>query len=65
MGGELMMEKDISEAKDQDLVASLEAIQKAAQLARKIAIQTDTAIVVMRDQKIEKISAQQLREEIL
>lgn len=55
--------KDISEAKNPDLRASLAAIQRAAESARQIAIQTDTAIVVVRDGQRVRITAEQLRRE--
>ncbi len=56
-----MKTKDISQAKDQDLRASMAALQRAAESARRTAIQTDTAIVVKRDGKLVRISAQELR----
>jgi hypothetical protein len=56
-----MKTKDISQAKDQDLRTSMAAMQRAAESARKTAIQTDTAIVVKRDGKLVRISAQELR----
>jgi len=61
MGGKRMKTKDISQAKDQDLRTSMAALQRAAESARKTAIQTDTAIVVKRDGKLVRISAQELR----
>ncbi len=57
-----MKAKDISEAKDQDLRASMAALQRAAESARKTAIQTDTGIVIQRDGKLVRISAQELRQ---
>lgn len=53
---------DISIAKDPDLRASMAAMQRAAELARKTAIQTDTGIVIVRDGQIVHISAQELRQ---
>lgn len=53
---------DISIAKDPDLRASMVAMQRAAELARKVAIQTDTGIVIVRDGQIVHISAQELRQ---
>ena len=44
-----MNANDISQAKDPDLRASLGALRRAAQLARKIAIQTETSLVVVTD----------------
>jgi len=57
-----MRKKDLSEAKNPDIRNSLAAMQRAAKLARKIAIQTNTALVVVRDNKIVHIPAEQLRE---
>jgi hypothetical protein len=56
-----MNTKDISKAKDPDVRASLAALQRAAQLARKTAIQTDTEIVIVKDGKMVRISAEELR----
>ncbi|MDR2861913.1 MAG: hypothetical protein LBV07_05140 [Syntrophobacterales bacterium] len=57
-----MTKQDISKAKNPDQRASLAAMQRAAQLARQIAIQTNTGIVVVRDGKPVVISAEELRE---
>jgi hypothetical protein len=56
------MTRDISEAKCGDLRGSLAAMKRAALEARRIAIETDTGIVVVRDGKIVHISAAELRE---
>ena len=56
-----MKTKDISEAKDVDLRGSMAALQRAADSARKTAIQTDTGIVIQKDGKLTRISAQELR----
>jgi len=56
-----MKTKDISEAKDADLRGSMAALQRAADSARKTAIQTDTGIVIQKDGKLTRISAQELR----
>ncbi len=56
-----MTQKDISKAKNPDLRGSMTAMRRAAALARKTAIQTDTAIVVVRDGKPVRIPAAQLR----
>ena len=53
---------DISKARDPDLRASVRAMQRAAELARKTAIQTDTGIVIVRNAQIVHISAQELRQ---
>ena len=56
-----MSRADISQAKNPDLRGSMAAMQRAAALARKTAIQTDTAIVVVRDGKVVRIPAAELR----
>ena len=53
--------RDQSEAKNPDLRASLAGMRRAAALARQIAIQTDTEIVLVRDGKPVRISAAELR----
>lgn len=53
--------KDINEAKDPDVRASLGALQRAAESARKTAIQTDTGIVIKKDGKLVRIPANELR----
>jgi hypothetical protein len=56
-----MKPKDISEAKDPNLAAALIALRRAAALARKIAIQTDTHIVIMENGQLIRIGADELR----
>jgi hypothetical protein len=56
------MKRDIPKARDPDLRNSLNAMKRAADMARKIAIDTDTGIIVVRDGKPTRISAQQLRD---
>jgi hypothetical protein len=56
------MKRDISKARDPDLRNSLNAMKRAADMARKISIDTDTGIIVVRDGKPTRISAQQLRD---
>lgn len=58
-----MKTKDISEAKDPDLRSSMAALLRASQLARKIAIQTDTDLIIAKDGKIVRISPEELRRE--
>lgn len=53
---------DISKATDSDLRASLSAIQRAAALARKTAIQTETDIVIVENGELVHISADKLRQ---
>ena len=57
----MVTSKDLSEAKDQVMRGSMAAMKRAATLARKIAIQTDTGIVVVRVGKVVHISAAELR----
>ena len=56
-----MSRADISQAKNPDLRGSMAAMKRAAALARKIAIQTDTGIIVVRDGKPVRIPAAELR----
>ena len=56
-----MNTRDISEAKDPDLRASVVAMQRAAKLARTIAMQTDTGIVIVENGQIVHICAAALR----
>ena len=56
-----MNDNDLSKAKDPDVRASLGALRRAAQLARKIAIQTETSLVVVSDGRMLRISADELR----
>jgi predicted ABC-type ATPase len=62
-GSQHMNPKDISTAENPDLRASFVAMQRAAELARKIAIQTETGIVITKDGKLAYISADELRKE--
>lgn len=56
-----MTREQISQAKDKNLAASLAAMQRAAAAARQIAVHTGTAIVVVRDAKPVRITAEELR----
>lgn len=58
-----MNENDISNANDPDLRASLDALRRAAQQARKTAIQTETNLVIVKDGKMQRISADELRQQ--
>ena len=55
-----MNESELSKAKDQDLISSVEAMKRAAALARQVAVQTGTAIVVSKDEKIVRRTAAEL-----
>lgn len=57
-----MAQQELSKARNPDLRASLAAMRRAAEMARKTAIQTDTEIVVVKDGKLVRIPADQLRE---
>ncbi len=56
-----MDKKDISNAKDPDLRASMNALRRASGLAIQTAIQTNTAIVIMEDGKVVRISGEELK----
>ncbi|MDR0842029.1 MAG: hypothetical protein LBP68_01260 [Acidobacteriota bacterium] len=53
--------KDLSEAKDQDLRASLAAMRRAAEEAKEVAIATGTGLVVRKDGKVVRIPPEELR----
>ncbi len=58
-----MTQQELNTAKDKDLIASVAAMKRAAALARKQAIQTDTAIVVVKEKKIVRLTAEDIRKE--
>lgn len=62
MGRKPVKAEELAKARNPDLRGSLAAMQRAADLARKTAIQTDTGIIIVRDGKPVRISAAQLRE---
>lgn len=62
VGTDIGTQTDLSLARNPKLRASLAAMRRAAAMARLTAIQTDTAIVIVRDGRREQISAAQLRE---
>ncbi len=57
-----MTQEELWKAKNPDLRNSLIAMRRAAEMARQIAIQTNTAIVLFKDGKVVRIPADQLRE---
>jgi hypothetical protein len=61
MGRKPVKQQDLSKAKNPDIRNSLAAMERAAAEARRIAIQTNTAIVVVKDGKTVRITAEQLR----
>jgi hypothetical protein len=56
-----MTQKQVSEARDKDLPSSVIAMQRAARMAREHSVLTDTAIVVIRNEKPVRITAAELR----
>ncbi len=62
MGRKRMTQEELWKAKNPDLRNSLIAMKRAAEMARQIAIQTNTAIVLFKDGKVVRIPADQLRE---
>ena len=54
---------DIAEAKDPDLRASLQAMQRAALTARDVAVQTNTRIVIVQDAHLVRVAALELKKE--
>lgn len=56
-----MNTSDISKAKNPDLRAALAALQRAAEAAREVAVQTNTGIVLTENGKLLKVSAQELQ----
>ena len=57
-----MTQQELSQAKDPDLRTSLQAMQRAAELARRTAMQTDTHIVIVENEQIVRLSAEQLQQ---
>lgn len=55
-----MNTNDLDQAKDPDVRASLGALRRAAQLARKTAIQTETRLVIVKDGRLQHITAAEL-----
>ncbi len=56
-----MNDKELAQAKDQDLVNSLIAMRRAARMARERAVRTNTDIIVVRGEKLVRITADELR----
>ena len=59
-----MNTKDITQAKDADLRASLPALRRASMSARRTAVETNTGIVLVTDGKLIVVEADALREEL-
>jgi len=58
-----MTSQELSKAKNPDLRGSLEAMRRAAAMARRTAIQTNTEIVIVKDGRPVRITAEELRKE--
>ena len=58
-----MKSQDLSQARSPELRASLAALRRAAALARRTAIQTETDLLVVKDGQLVRISAEQLRQD--
>ena len=56
-----MKQEDLPKARHADMRGSLAAMRRAAELARQTAIQTNTAIVLVRDGKLVRVTAAELR----
>lgn len=57
-----MNANDLSQAKDPDVRAALGALRRAALQARKTAILTETNLVIVKDGRMLRISADELRQ---
>lgn len=57
-----MKQEDLANARNPDLRASLAAMQRAATAARQLALQTDTAIVLVEEGRPVRIPAERLRQ---
>jgi len=58
-----MKQQDLSKAKNPDLRGSMAAMRRAAEAARNIAIETNTEIVIVKDGKPVRVTAEELRQE--
>lgn len=58
-----MTPEELSQAKDPDLRASLQAMLRAAELAHKTALQTGTDIVIVENQHIVRLSGNKLQQQ--
>ena len=55
-----MNANELTSAKDPDLRAALGALRRAAQAARKTAIQTGTHLVIVQHGRLQRVSAAEL-----
>lgn len=58
-----MTQKELGTAKDKDLIFSLVAMRRAARMAREQALLTSTAIIVMKDDKLVRVTAEEIRKQ--
>lgn len=56
-----MTRQELGKAKDKDLIASVTAMKRAAAMARKEAVQTNTAIVVVKERQIVRLTAEEIK----
>lgn len=56
-----MTEQQLSMAKDKNLAGALAAMRRAARMARELAVRTGTAIILFKDGKLVRVSAEELR----
>ena len=57
--------RDLQEASNPDIRGSVAATNRAAQSAREIAIQTNTDLIIMKNNNIVRISPEELRQNSL
>ncbi len=55
--------QDLSKARNPDLRASFAAMRRAADMARSTAIQTNAEIVIVKDGKLVRVTAEEVRTE--
>ena len=60
-----MTPRQIDQAKDPDLRASLDAMQRASREAQRIAAQTGTCLIIFRDAQIVRLSVHELTQDIV
>ncbi|MCE2850155.1 MAG: hypothetical protein ACK46D_12065 [Roseiflexaceae bacterium] len=58
-----MKTNDITKAKHPTMCGALNALRHAAAAARKIAIQTDTHLIMVKDGQLRRLSAEELRQQ--
>ena len=58
-----MTQQVLEAVKPKESEAELEALRRAARAARELAVRTGTAIIVLRDGKLVRVSADELRKQ--